>query len=95
MSGGYAVRAQEAAALYNGHWGEHVVLTHELPPPGFADLSNKGILHFPQMIDVSQQVLEGLGVPRTSIWRVETAVDSTDEEVQYVGKFLREKAPTR
>ena len=91
MSGGYAVRAQEAAALYNEHWGEHLVLTHDLAPPGLAELRSKGIIQLPEMIDVNQRVLEGLGVPRVNIWRVEADVDNTEEEVQYLGKFLKEK----
>lgn len=90
MSGGYAVRAQEAAALYHEHWSEHVVLTREVPPAGFDELRSKGI-RLPEMIDISQQVLEGLGVPPAAIWRVGAAADNTDDEVQALGKFLKVK----
>lgn len=90
MAGGYAIRAQEAAALYREGWSPRVVLTREAPPDGFYQLKDQGI-NLPEMIDVSQQVLERLGVPRSGIWRVDGVVGSTDEEVQRVGQYLKER----
>jgi len=88
LSGAYTVRNEEAAALYHQGWGPRILLTRELPPDDFYQLKKKGI-ELPESIGLSQQVLEGLGVPRPQIWRLEVTVDNTDEEVKAIGEFLK------
>ncbi|MBI4457053.1 MAG: YdcF family protein [Acidobacteria bacterium] len=87
MAGSYIIRTQEAAALYHEGWSPRVLLTRESPPDSFYQLKAKGIL-LPEMIDINQQVLEGLGVPRSSISRIEIPVDNTDEEARRIKEFL-------
>ncbi len=88
LGGAFTVRSEEAAALYHQGWSPRILLTRELPPDDFYQLKQKGIV-LSETIDLSQKILEGLGVPRSQIWRLEVPVDNTDEEVQAAGEFLK------
>ncbi|HEV8131403.1 MAG TPA: YdcF family protein [Acidobacteriota bacterium] len=94
LSGAYTTRSQEAAALYHQGWSPRILLTREIPPDDFYGLRQKGIL-LPESIDLSQQVLEGLGVPRSQIWRLDTPVDNTDQEAKQIGEFLKRQKVRR
>ena len=88
LAGANTVRVREAAVLYQEQWVPRIILTRERPPEGAEELRKQGVA-VPEMIDMSQRILEGLGVPESSIWRVETPIDSTDEEVRAVRTFLQ------
>jgi hypothetical protein len=69
-------------------------VTRDLPEEGFYELRKKGIL-LPENIDMAQQILEGLGVPRASIWRMEASSDNTLQEARYAGEFLKKQHVSR
>src|SRR5262245_20203779 len=57
MAGTYAIRPQEAAALYRERWSSRILLTQERPAEDLRQLRSLRIA-MPDAIDVNQQVLE-------------------------------------
>ena len=90
MAGTYAIRAEEAAALYRENWSPRVLITREVPNDDFWRLREQGI-SVQESIDINQEMLQRLGVPRESIWRIEAPVGNTDQEIRHAGEFLKQQ----
>jgi uncharacterized SAM-binding protein YcdF (DUF218 family) len=92
--GGMPFRAMEAAALYQQGWAPQVWVTRGAAPAAEAALARLGV----QVIGeehYNRQVLERLGVPAAAIRLLPEGVQNTVEEVQRIGRELRQSGGTR
>jgi len=87
-------RAVEAADLFKRKIAPYVLLTTENPPAVYEKARKDGI----QLVlnhENYVRLLQGYGVPATDIFRVESYVGDTYDEVSRVRDFARDKGWTR
>lgn len=83
-------RAVEAADLYKRHVAHSIVITTEKPPFIYDKAARDGIsliLNYENYV----RLLQGYGVPAMDIFRIETPVADTLDEVSRIGNFARQR----
>jgi uncharacterized SAM-binding protein YcdF (DUF218 family) len=94
FGGGIPFRGMEAAALYQQGWAPQVWVTRGAAPAAEAALARLGV----QVIGeehYNRQVLERLDVPAAAIRILPEGVRNTVEEVQLIGRELRQSGGNR
>jgi len=94
LAGEPYLRVPEAARLYHEGQGAAILLTGEVPPPGFAELRQQGI-EFPDSQDIALAILAAMRVPRSAVLTIAERADTTRAEMEAVGRFLRDRPSKR
>ena len=74
-------RALEAADLYRRGFAAHIIVTRQTPEPSFATLAKQGIA-LPADAEVTEEVLQKLGVPKSAIIVPAAIHDNTAQEAR-------------
>ena len=90
LAGGEPSRAFKAVELYKAGLAQFVLLTSEPTPSIFEKARRDGIQLIPTYENY-MRVLEGYGVPRDRILRIEEASFDTAAEMQRIADFSRKK----
>ena len=88
LSGGFPVRALEAASLYRNGYAREIWLTN--PGTESQTLKDMGI-HYPSEADFNRQVLLRQGVPAKAIHILDSPVVNTADELDVISSCLQRK----
>ena len=86
---GGVARTLEAVRLYQDGYAPRIILTHQLLPQGYEALVRLGIT-VPEERDIQWMVLKAMRVPATVVLRVSERADSTEREMIYLTRLLKE-----
>ncbi len=89
LAGAPFLRVPEAARLYHDGLVPAILLTNAKKPAGMDELRHIGI-RYPDDQEISLGILDALRVPRSAVRLVSERVDSTDEEMSTVARFLKD-----
>jgi len=90
LAGGDVERALASADLFERGLAPRIFIAREPIPDGLETLRQKGI-PYPESIDLVTMILRGLGVPESALIMGGHPVESTFEEAEEVGAFVRDK----
>jgi uncharacterized SAM-binding protein YcdF (DUF218 family) len=82
-------RTLEAVRLYQDGYAPRIILTHQRLPKGYEALARLGIT-VPEERNIQWMVLKAMRVPATVVLQVSERADSTDTEMVYLTRLLKE-----
>lgn len=82
-------RTLEAVRLYQDGYAPRIVLTHQRLPKGYEALTRLGI-SVPEERNIQWMVLKAMRVPATVVLQVGERADSTESEMIYLIRLLKE-----
>lgn len=83
-------RTLEAVRLYQDGYAPRIILTHQRLPKGYDALIRLGIT-VPEERDIQWMVLKATRVPATAVLQVSERADSTEKEMVYLIRLLKER----
>ena len=88
LSGGFPVRALEAAALYRAGYASEIWLTN---PSGQPQIMKELGIHYPSEADFNRRALLRQGVPAKAIHILDSPIVNTADELEVISDSLQKK----